>query len=921
MNKKITIFTMLVLSIMGLSINSFAQTTDLIISEYAEGSSNNKYIEIYNGTGSSVDLSDYEMWKISNGGAWPENTMSLSGTLANGATYVMAHSSSSATILAAADTAFSSSIVYFNGDDAIGLAKDNGTGTFELIDAVGTWGPDPGSGWDVAGTTNGTGEHTLVRKDTVCSPDTTWTVTSGTTIANSQWIVYAQDTWTDIGMHTSTCSSSGPTSADSTKPEVIDGNFASAISVTVTFSEPVTSATAQNTANYSMTPGISVTSAVLSASMDSVTLTLSPGLLSGTMYTVDIINVTDTSSNANVMDPFNTTFYFNDYSNNDIQITEINYAQTSSGIQDIDYFEVYNSGTAAVSLAGMELTSGMDLSIDSNVVLAAGAYLVFTENLDSFNLAFPSVANVIGVEGGSLSGGGETITLSNTIGTSVASVTYDNAAPWPNYSDMASIELCDLSTNYMDGENWYYAGTVSSSVGDMIYGTPGSANSCAAPPVIPTYAIEVIRTVDVDGVADSLDVYCAVEGIVHGVDLDGNNGISFFIVDDTRGINIFNYNDVDGYVVTEGDEIRVVGEVAQYNGLIELFADSITVLSTGNCIQFPEVVNELNEDTESEYIEFKNVTMVDPGQWPAPGSSANMEFVTANGDTLNMRLDADTDVQDSILSAPSGTFNLIGLGSQYDNSSPYFDGYQIFPMYVTDFDSNEYAAPANFYINEIAVTNASTHDDGNGNYYQWIEIFNEGVVDVDLTGYFFSTDSTDVFESQLPRCNNNLNMGGITFELFYADADDSMGERYIESVMTTANPYIGLYTPNGTLVHSLSGFGADLDTEGNTFGQNNNDHTRPLVVFTTGTPGASNGDGVILSVINAASTNALNAYPNPVSNGTINFNKSISFTVYSITGQTILSRENVNKLDVSHLNNGIYLIETNDGEVIRMVVR
>lgn len=57
----------------------YSQATDLIISEYAEGTSFNKYIEIYNGTGDSVDLTGYELWRVSNGGSWPEATENLSG--------------------------------------------------------------------------------------------------------------------------------------------------------------------------------------------------------------------------------------------------------------------------------------------------------------------------------------------------------------------------------------------------------------------------------------------------------------------------------------------------------------------------------------------------------------------------------------------------------------------------------------------------------------------------------------------------------------------------------------------------------------------------------------------------------------------------------------------------------------------------
>ena len=56
--------TVIILTICSLA---FSQTTDLFLSEYAEGSSNNKYIEIYNGTGADVDLSGYSLSSCSNG--------------------------------------------------------------------------------------------------------------------------------------------------------------------------------------------------------------------------------------------------------------------------------------------------------------------------------------------------------------------------------------------------------------------------------------------------------------------------------------------------------------------------------------------------------------------------------------------------------------------------------------------------------------------------------------------------------------------------------------------------------------------------------------------------------------------------------------------------------------------------------------
>ena len=60
--------TVIVLTICSLAIG---QTTDLFLSEYAEGSEgSNKYLEIYNGTGSDIDLSNYQVWGSNNGSDW-----------------------------------------------------------------------------------------------------------------------------------------------------------------------------------------------------------------------------------------------------------------------------------------------------------------------------------------------------------------------------------------------------------------------------------------------------------------------------------------------------------------------------------------------------------------------------------------------------------------------------------------------------------------------------------------------------------------------------------------------------------------------------------------------------------------------------------------------------------------------------------
>ncbi|MGC9361759.1 MAG: lamin tail domain-containing protein, partial [Candidatus Syntrophosphaera sp.] len=173
---------------------------DLFISEYIEGSSYNKALEIFNGTGSQIDLSDYRVEVYFNGNPDPSAQLDLSGTLANNEVYVLANSSADPAILAAAD-ATNNYVVNYNGDDAIALRKIS-TGGY--VDIFGVIGDDPGSAWTADGGYS-TSEKTLVRIPTVASGITANPSGTGpeafTTLA-TEWGVYPADTFTDLGSHT-----------------------------------------------------------------------------------------------------------------------------------------------------------------------------------------------------------------------------------------------------------------------------------------------------------------------------------------------------------------------------------------------------------------------------------------------------------------------------------------------------------------------------------------------------------------------------------------------------------------------------------------------------------------------------------------------------------------------------------------------
>ncbi|WP_134686968.1 thermonuclease family protein [Brevibacillus migulae] len=171
--------------------------TDLLISEYVEGTSNNKAIEIYNGTDQEIDLAagGYALVLYANGNTSPTNTFTFTGKLAAGSTYVIANASANAAILEKAQA--TSTVTYFNGDDALVLYKnfDPTTKTGTVIDVIGAVGVDPGTAW---GTGVRTVDQTLVRKSSVHKGNTS---VNGPFDPADEWESKGIDVIDDLGKH------------------------------------------------------------------------------------------------------------------------------------------------------------------------------------------------------------------------------------------------------------------------------------------------------------------------------------------------------------------------------------------------------------------------------------------------------------------------------------------------------------------------------------------------------------------------------------------------------------------------------------------------------------------------------------------------------------------------------------------------
>ena len=170
---------------------STAANANLVITEYVEGSSNNKAIEISNLGGSAIDLdaNAYKLILFGNGKTDPGNTETLTGILQPGKSLVFHNSGA----VDAFKVGSASTVTYFNGDDALVLTKDDA-----VIDRFGKRGEDPGSEWKDPNDANfSTANKTLRRKASVTTGDTVAEADFPGT--DNQWLVFDIDTADGLG--------------------------------------------------------------------------------------------------------------------------------------------------------------------------------------------------------------------------------------------------------------------------------------------------------------------------------------------------------------------------------------------------------------------------------------------------------------------------------------------------------------------------------------------------------------------------------------------------------------------------------------------------------------------------------------------------------------------------------------------------
>ena len=423
--------------------------------------------------------------------------------------------------------------------------------------------------------------------------------------------------------------------------------------------------------------------------------------------------------------------------------SELFFSEYSEGSSNNKYFEIYNPTANAISLSGYTVyLSGnggsFTNSFTTNATIASGDVYVAATNQSSTTilaeadtaLAYPSVAHFNGDDALILVSGTDTIDIIGVPG-------FDPGTNWTvgsgstrNHTLIRKAAVDTGSTDWTTGATEWdvYAQDTWTYVGSHTSNCSVSGPTTSLPNIV---TVNSFNGMNQNGVVDSLGVYKWIKGIVTSIDFDGNSGYVFYLEDFTDGINIYSPTDLNNYTSPMmGDSLLVYGQVGQFRGLTQLVIDSLILINQNNTLPIPSIETTLDETTESELIKLVGVNIIDPSQWPSLGSSANVNM-TNGTDTMVIRIDSDTDIDGS--AAPAGKFDVTGLGSQYDFSSPYSQGYQLLPRSLDDFVD---VPGPKIVVSEIMPgSNASSWN------ADWFEIYNYGDTAVDLAGMSWDDES------------------------------------------------------------------------------------------------------------------------------------------------------------------------------------
>lgn len=204
-------------------------------------------------------------------------------------------------------------------------------------------------------------------------------------------------------------------------------------------------------------------------------------------------------------------------------------------------------------------------------------------------------------------------------------------------------------------------------------------------------------------------------------------------------------------------------------------------------------------------------------------------------------------------------------------------------------------------INELMASNQSVISDENGDYADWIELYNSSEVAVNLSKYYLSDNNSAPFKWQLPDVT--MNPGG--YLLLWADNDPEEGPLHTNFNISAQGENIFLFRNQSDVLTLIDWVDMPAIPANYSYGREV-DAALNWINFSVPTPNATNQiiDG--LAELNSV---GISVFPNPTT-GMIYFSQFSEYRLSDLSGRSLIDGKS-SEIDLSSFAEGVYLLNLN----------
>ena len=408
--------------------------------------------------------------------------------------------------------------------------------------------------------------------------------------------------------------------------------------------------------------------------------------------------------------------------------------------------------------------------------------------------------------------------------------------------------------------------TVGAAIELRVVANYGAPNPVLSPPqrfFVGTTPMLTLRENNANGLPKFEGYLVQITGVaINSPSVISNAHTDFMMQDETAGMSV--YSSTQGVTfpeVTQGNSYTVIGTLSRFNGRTQIAPTNITSHGIGvlpepflNTIAY-FTTYATAERYESSLITVKNVRIHDSSlPWPTSGTGTQTVVLTDGTAQIDLRV-----LPPLFGEAPDFPADIVAILSQWDNSAPHTEGYQIFIRNFNDVYPTEVLPVTITSFSVSAISNSAAK-------VQWTT-----ESEVNMNRYKILRNTTNAFAAAVEVyavASNNLPLSQ-TYE--FIDNEVKSGEEYFYWLQIIEN--------NGAV-----------------------DNRGPLSVVIPSNNEPPVDDGFTL---------ISNVYPNPVRNTDVaNFNVSVranetaSLKIFNLRGQLVREFDNISGNDVTLIWDG-----------------